>query len=130
MATRIEQEVDLLRPAFPNLDYRKQDQWVLIPAYQLPPGWEPSLVDISILIPAEYPKNPPYGIYVRPELHFKGEGPDRYKYPAPNQPPFGGTWGVFSWAPEGAWAPKAEITHGSNLYNWVQSFRQRFLEGR
>ncbi|HXG06097.1 MAG TPA: hypothetical protein VNI77_02085 [Nitrososphaera sp.] len=80
---------------------------------------------------AGYPGVPPYGIYAPAGLTFKGVLPDNYTEPASAQPPFGGTWGVFSWTPEdGQWRATADLVTGSNLLNWVLSFADRFREGK
>jgi hypothetical protein len=127
---RISEELVLIRWKFPDVDYQEDGQWVHIPSYSLPSGWNRSSTEIAFQIPAGYPGTPPYGIYVPVGLQFKGAKPDNYTEPAGNHPPFPGTWGVFSWMPlDGQWRPTADLREGSNLLNWVMGFTDRFEEG-
>jgi hypothetical protein len=131
MASRLEQEIKLLSTRFSDLEYRPDGQWVRIPKYHLLPfGWNFSELPLAFQIPVQYPGGPPYGICVPAGILFNGQRPNNYTEPAPAQPPFGGTWGIFSWTTvDGQWRATAEITHGSNLLNWVLGFQQRFEEG-
>lgn len=131
MRERIEQELALLRGRWPDLEYRPEGHWVRIPAYRLPPGWNRTTTDVAFQIPVGYPGAPPYGFYTPAGLAWNGGGLLNYVDPAPTQPPFGGTWGVFSWQPaENEWRPTADPAAGSNLLNWVVGFGVRFREGR
>lgn len=130
MEERIQQELALLRSRYPTLEYKDEGRWVRIPSYPLPAGWNRSATDVAFQIPVGYPGTPPYGFYTPAGLLFGGEKPSNYQEPAPTQPPFGGTWGIFSWSPEGPWRATADLVSGSNLLNWVQGFADRFREGR
>lgn len=126
---RIYKELDILRNSYPQLEYVAEGQWIRIPGYPLPPGWDQNHIDVVSQIPAGYPGGKPYGIYVPAGLKYQGQAPKNYVEPAKNHPPFKGVWGVLSWQPK-EWHPKAEITAGSNLWTWVRSFYKRFQEGR
>ena len=129
MDERIEKELALLRQRYPDLEYK--DRWVRIPSYPLPEGWNRTSTDVAFEIPVGYPGTPPYGIYTPAGLLFKGEKPDRYTEPSQTQPPFSGSWGIFSWQPDnGQWKPTADPITGSNLLNWVIGFGNRFREGK
>jgi hypothetical protein len=130
MKERIEKELQLLRPHFPNLDYREDGQWVRIPGYPLPSGWSPQAPDVVFQIPAAFPGTPPYGFYVPAGLRFNGQTPGNYTEPACTQPPFGGSWGLFSWSIDG-WRPTAtpDPVRGYSLVSWVTGFANRFQEG-
>lgn len=131
MRERIDQELTLLRKHFPNLEYKEVGQWIRIPAYSLPEGWSNSLTDVAFQIPNGYPGASPYGIYTPSGLTFKRARPDSYTDPAPSQPPFAGTWAIFSWSPQdGQWRATADLLTGSNLLNWVLGFTDRFREGK
>lgn len=131
MQERISQELALVRRRFPDLEYKEEGRWVRIPAYPLPEGWDRPSTDVAFQIPVEYPGTPPYGIYTPAGLTYKGVRPDNYSEPAPTQPPFPGTWGIFSWmALEGQWRRTTDLVTGSNLLNWLMGFADRFREGR
>lgn len=130
MEERIRQELALLRTRYPDLDYEPNGQWVRIPVYKLPPDWNLATTAVVFQMPVGYPGTPPYGIYAPAGLLFKGEKPNNYQEPAPSQPPFGGSWGIFSWGPDGPWRATADIISGSNLLNWVQGFADRFRDGK
>lgn len=126
---RIGAEIELLRRAYPNLE--QKEAWVRLSGVALPPGWAPNPIDVSFQISAAFPGAPPYGIFVPAGLRFNGVMPKNYSEPAGSQPPFGGAWGVLSWAiADGAdWRPSASVEHGVNLLQWVHGFQQRFAEG-
>ena len=128
MQERIEQELRLLRTRFSDLEYVAQGQWVRIPDYPLPEGWNRTTTDVAFPIPVGFPGTPPYGIYAPVGLTFNGQRPDNYTEPAGT--PFSGTWGVFSWAPGDGWRATADPATGSNLLNWVVGFAVRFREGK
>lgn len=131
MRERIKQELTLLRRRYVKLEYRPEGQWVCIPDYPLPTDWNRAVTDVAFQILTAHPGVPPYGIYVPAGLTFNGQRPDNYVEPAPTQPPFGGTWGIFSWAPaDGEWRPTADPQTGSNLLDWVVGFATRFREGK
>ena len=129
MRERIQRELDLLKTRFAFEDHL-DGQWVRIMEYPLPSGWNLGSTQLAFQIPVQYPGSPPYGIYVPVGLRFNSQIPNNYSEPAPTQPPFGGTWGIFSWTTEdGLWYPSADINKGSNLLNWVLGFQGRFREG-
>lgn len=128
---RIGLELQMLRNKHPDLLYVADGQWVLIPHYLFGDGWRPSAGSVVFQIPPNgFPGTPPYGIYVQSGLRFNRQQPNNFTEPAPNQPPFEGNWGVFSWAPQdNYWRPGATVQSGSNLINWVYGFASRFKEG-
>lgn len=131
MQERIDQEMALLRSRFHEVEYKQEGQWVHISSYHLPEGWNYRTTDVAFQIPQGYPGAPPYGFYVLSGLLFQGVRPDNYNEPAPTQPPFPGTWGMFSWAPgDGQWRPTVDLSTGSNLLNWVMGFADRFRQGK
>jgi len=131
MGERIQQELRLLRTRYPDFEYVAQGQWIRIRDYPLPEGWSSKATDVAFQVPVGFPGTPPYGIYTPAGVTFNGQRPDNYSEPAGTPPPFGGTWGIFSWAPgDGAWRATADPTTGSNLLNWVVGFATRFREGK
>lgn len=132
MDDRIKNELALLRKCYSEkLLYLEEGQWVLIEGYPVPPNlrWNRQETSICFQIPAGYPGTPPYGFYVPSGIQYEDSLPNNYKEPADNRPPFPGEWGLFSWSEEG-WRPGAEVETGSNLLNYVRTFKERFLEGR
>jgi hypothetical protein len=130
MEERVKIEMEMLRTKYPNLEISDDGNWIHIPSYSLPNGWNLASTGVAFQIPVSYPGTPPYGIYAPVGLLFQEERPKSYTDPAPTQPPFPGTWGIFSWAPsDGQWLPKADPVAGSNLLNWVRGFTSRFREG-
>lgn len=133
MQDRIEKELALLRTRHPELEYRADGRWVRIPSYPLPTGWTPQTTDIAFQIPAAFPGGPPYGIYVPAGITFNGQRPDNYTEPAGTQPPFGASWGIFSWSTaDGQWRATSEPdpVRGYSLLSWVNGFADRFREGK
>lgn len=128
MNERLDEELALLRSAFPSLEHRADGQWVRIPAYPLPLGiWRLMECEVAFQIPDSAGQQP-YGFWVRPDLVLANDtAPQNYSYPTST--PFGDDWGKFSWAPEGQWLPKAELAEGSNMLNWARSFGRRLEEG-
>jgi hypothetical protein len=130
MEQRIDTELALVRARFPEAEYQPDDHWVRIPSYGMPQGWNRPATDVAFQIPVGYPGVPPYGIYVPSGLLFQGTAPGNYTDPCPTQPPFPGTWAIFSWAPaDGEWRATAEANSGSNLLGWIAGFAARFREG-
>jgi len=125
---RIQEELDILRKYYPKMEYYPKDQWILIPDYPLPHGWNHAQTDVAFQVPNGYPGTQPYGIYVHQGLQHQSRPPQNYKEPASTQPPFKGIWGILSWQAE-HWNPSATITAGSNLWTWVRGFAVRFEEG-
>jgi hypothetical protein len=128
---RIEEELALLRSRFRDVEHVAAGQWVRVREYRvLHPGWTPGVTDVSFQIPMGYPGTQPYGIYVPTGMRYLGNLPANYQEPAGNQPPFEGSWGVFSWAPgDRQWRPTTNLVTGTNLLNFVLGFNDRFREG-
>jgi hypothetical protein len=125
---RIEQELTLLKARFPKIQYEPNGRWLRVPSFPTGTGWNRATTDVVFQIPVGYPGTSPYGIYVPGGLLFNGQRPNNYTEPAPTQPAFQGSWGIFSWSPE-EWRPGATASGGFNLVNWVVGFSQRFQEG-
>lgn len=132
MEVRIERELKLLREYYPDLEYCENERrWVLIPDYELPPGWNRDTTDVAFEIKTGYPTSQPYGIYVPAGLQYGGNSPNNMTASPDPTPPFEGTWWLLSWQPApGEWSPTADLVTGSNLLNWVRGFRVRFEQGR
>ena len=130
MDQRLLEELALIREWFPTVEFREAGRWFLVSAYPLPSGWSRESTDVAFQANELHPAAPPYGFYVPTGLLYHGEVPENYTEPAKHSPPYEGSWGVFSWASETEWLPRAPADKGSNLLDWVRSFRARFEEGR
>ena len=127
MTSRVEGELTLLRARWPTLRYEQAGQWVLLPDYPLPEGWSPPSVNMAFQIPVGPAGSPPYGFCVDAPLTFNGATPANYA-PSGAPVPFPGSWGQFSWAPEG-WLWAEDPAHGANMCSFAGSFADRFAEG-
>lgn len=127
MGSRIVEELELLRTRWPELEYREQGRWVLLPRYSLPETCVQEEVDIAFQIKAGHPGDAPYAFYVRKPIALKNGGGFNKTTDA-NDPPFSGDWLKFSWRPE-SWQPAADVREGSNLFNWALTFRERLEQG-
>jgi len=127
-ATRLAEELDLLRTRFRDLETREADgrTWVRLPSYSVPDGWQPSMVELVFGFPAEVGQ-PPYAFQVRPALTLtNGGSPSNYTVGITN--PWGDGFAQFSWAPDGPWVPNTDIRAGANMLNFAASFRTRLAE--
>jgi hypothetical protein len=129
MEAWVRAEIELLKKRFPDLEIRP-DLWCRFPQYRLPPGiWSVDVVELAFQVPPQLPGAQPYGFWVRPELALKNGGAIG-SYTPNVTIPLGSGWGQFSWAPE-AWTPAADvsdITTGTNMVNFVESFAVRLRE--
>jgi hypothetical protein len=131
MSPRLSKELEILRSAYPSFEFQENGWWLRVPAYPLPDGWNRDDTDIAVQVPPGYPATPPYGIYVPSGILFRAARPNNYQEPAGNQPPFAGSWGVFSWSPaDGEWqVPTIEIVGRVSLLSYVRGVAVRFQEG-
>jgi hypothetical protein len=129
-AERLEQELALLRSAYPDLEYRLVEgaHWVRIPTHPVPSGWayqgaEVVTAEIAFQIPAQAGQAP-YAFYVRPAITLAlGGTPSNYTATAAT--PWGDEFAQFSWSPNEPWVPKADIRAGANMLNFARSFTER-----
>jgi hypothetical protein len=132
-ADRVDQELALLRSAYPNLEYRAIDgaHWVRIPAYPVPSGWVDqhgpiAHVEIAFQIPVQLGQAP-YAFSVRPPLTLPN-GVTPTNYTANATTPWGDDFALFSWSPNEPWVPKANVRAGANMLNFARSFADRLKE--
>jgi hypothetical protein len=134
MRPRIEQELALLREHYADLEHQEHggEDWFRLLTYPFPDGWQlasASITSASVVfrVGIAYPAGEPYGFYAPAGINFSGNAPTNPGSGA--NPPFDGAWQHFSWAPDGSWAPTADVRRGSNLLTWARSFGQRLREG-
>ena len=131
MNPRIASELALLRQQYADVDHKIANNmhWFRVGNLKTPdePGkWVPNRIAAVFAVTEGYPGAQPYGFFVPAELHLNDQAPSGN--PAPNPPPFEGSWRFLSWSPEG-WQPAADVSTGSNLWGWVRSFTHRLREG-
>lgn len=134
---RIEGELDLLRKFYPDVEYDISSKIFVIPKYEIPSDfWSAKTVRLAFQVPAGYPGQPPYAFYIEGGVKLREKSdqePDQQVDKKPSNyddcplPPFEGVWGKFSWAHEN-WKPTSDLSSGSNLLNFVQTFKDRFNE--
>ncbi len=132
-AERLEQELGLLRTAYPDFEYRPVDggHWVRIPSYPVSEGWwygevAVTQAEIAFQIPAQAGQAP-YAFYVRPAFALAG-GAAPSNYTGAATTPWGSDFAQFSWSPLEPWQPKADIRAGANMLNFARSFADRLKE--
>lgn len=129
MTERLQRDIDRLIGRYPEAVYREEGQWIFLPTYIVPAGWDRTEYAVCFQIRAGYPDISPYGINVSPPPR-RADGQavrDYVENPEP-RPPFDGTWGRFSWEHVG-WKATPDLVSGSTLINYVESIRKRFEEG-
>jgi hypothetical protein len=119
----------LLHERHGDLDERLDGeiQWVRIRDIALSSIWSTARVDVAFRIPGNAAEAP-YGFWVHPDLALKSKATiNNYAFPVAT--PWGPDWGQFSFAPEGAWLPKAEVASGVNMLDYVRGIVARLEEG-
>lgn len=126
MQERITQEIALLKEKYPNLQHGQSYDWVMIPDFPLPDGYNRKTIKLLFLIPNTYPYTAPDCFYVEIGLKLSnGNIPSNYN--EEQKVPVGGSWGYFSWHPE-IWQPADEIPKGDNFLTFIKSVNLRLRE--
>ena len=126
MTERIIQEIALLKEKYPNLVHGQNYDWVVIPDFPLPDGYNRQITKLLFLIPNTYPHTAPDCFYVETGLRLvSGNMPSNYNEEM--SVPVGGSWGYFSWHPE-IWQPKDDIQSGDNLLSFIKVVNLRLRE--
>ena len=134
MRLRITQDLDQLKLVYSNLEHKEVEgeDWIYIPRYPVPKGWQISgqtirSAPVAFLVKADYPGEAPYGFLMPKSITFKGSPPGSTGVP-PIPVPFPGDWIHFSWLAEN-WASDSDTCLVSNLITWCRSFLVRLKEG-
>jgi hypothetical protein len=123
---RIAQEITLLKEKYPNLVYGQNCDWIMIPDFSLPEGYNLKTTKLMFLIPNTYPHTAPDCFYVEIGLRLSnGNIPSNYNEEM--SVPVGGAWGYFSWHPE-IWQPADVIEKGDNLSSFIRAVNVRLRE--
>jgi hypothetical protein len=132
MTERLKKELQLLRRYYPQTEWLDHGAggWGRIPDFPLPSGvWNRDTTTVCFEVSPGYPGAAPYGFYVEAGLQIKTSGTRPNNYEEPVSIPFPGSWGKFSWAHDGTWRPTSDLLSGSNLLNFVETFKDRLREG-
>lgn len=126
MQERVIQEIALLKERYPSLLHGQNYDWVMVPDFPLPEGYNRKATKLMFLIHAAYPHAGPDCFYVETGLRLKdGNMPSNYNEHM--DVPVGGSWGYFSWHPE-TWQPADEIRGGDNLSTFIKAVNLRLRE--
>ena len=126
MQERIVQEIALLKEKYPNLEHGQNYDWVMIPDFPLPDGYNRKATKFLFLVPNTYSLTAPDCFYVEIGLRLvNGNMPSNYN--EQQAVPVGGSWGYFSWHPE-IWQPADEILNGDNLLTFIRVVNIRLRE--
>jgi hypothetical protein len=122
---RVDAEVALLRRWFRRLAYDDIGRnWVMLPRYDLPRGFNRRATPVLILIPADYPVVPPDGIFVDMGLNIPGH---YFQEKGPRNP-----FGDKDWAwlcahlDKRGWRPSADLVGGDNLATLLELYTTIF----
>lgn len=126
MTERIKEEITLLKVKYTSLQHGQDYNWVMIPDFNLPDGYNRKTTRLLFLITTSYPHASPDNFYVDAGLKFSNGNP-LTNYSEGAQIPIEGSWGCFSWHPE-VWQPTAEIKKGDNLLTFMKSVNLRLRE--
>jgi hypothetical protein len=126
MKERIVKEIELLRERYPNLQHGENHDWVMIPNFPLPEGWNRRQTKLLFLIPPAYPHAPPDNFYAESGLKLSNGNP-ALNYNEGDGVPIGGAWGCFSWHAE-KWRPSDNIEDGDNLLTFIRAVKIRLRE--
>jgi hypothetical protein len=123
---RIIQEVALLKEKYPLLQHGQNYDWLMIPDFVLPEGYNKPATNLMFLIPHTYPHTSPDCFYVETGLRL-GNGNLPLNYNEHMDVPVGGSWGYFSWHPE-IWQAASQIEEGDNLLSFIKAVKLRLRE--
>ncbi|MBU1726807.1 MAG: hypothetical protein KJ880_04175 [Candidatus Omnitrophica bacterium] len=115
-----------MKERYPSLMHGQDYDWVMIPDFPLPEGYNRQSAKLMFLIPNTYPHTGPDCFYVDVGLRLgNGEMPSNYNEHM--SVPVGGAWGYFSWHPE-IWQSADDINSGDNLLTFMRAVNLRLRE--
>jgi len=118
-------EITLLRDRFGELETGFNSEWILFRRFQLPPGWNRTVIEILVEVPPAYPQTPPDNFYVTEGLRTASGGtPGNYSEGVEK---YGKRWAQFSYHVQD-WSPSSDLLDGHNLLTFVLGVEQRLRE--
>jgi hypothetical protein len=122
----VDYELAALKKRWPDLEHTADSNWVILPNYKVPEGWDKSEAKVAFQTP-NLPGEKPYAFWVEGGLLLpENKTPASYAYPDTSCP-LPGQWGKFSWELD-PWAPGNKPGEGTGMVNFVQSFGNRLRE--
>lgn len=123
---RRQEEFELLRARFGDVEWGPDLSWVLLKSFPLPVGWNRDATQLLIIVPPGYPTTPPDNFYVPEGLRLAdGNTPNNY---AEGQAVLGAQWGQFSFHSQ-VWNPAGEPSDGDSLLTFLLAASRRLCEG-
>lgn len=125
---RIARELALVRERYGAVDTGPDGEWLILPEWDFPAGWNKESGRLLVVIPAAYPTIPPDNFFTDNDLRLAdGTLPENSTV---NQRQAGEFWLQFSYhAESGDWKPHAEIRCGHNLLTFLEAVSARLREG-
>lgn len=127
MLERRQQELDLIRAKYGEIEVGPNLDWTVIKRYALPPGWSKTETAVLVLIKPGYPVTPPDNFYADNDLRLEnGSVPGNV---SPDQSHVGRLWLQFSYHVEPQdWKPHADLLKGHNLLTFLVGVEDRLSE--
>lgn len=127
MLERRNQELDLVRAKYGEIEVGPDLGWLIIKRYRLIPGWNKTEIPVLVMIRPGYPTTPPDNFYVDNDLRLaNGQDPSNASR---NQVQLGRPWLMFSYhVDESEWKPQPEVLEGHNLLTYLLGVERRLAE--
>lgn len=124
---RLEQELALVQKRFAKATLGSSEEYVLIPDFPVPSGWNQPSTRLLVLIPPGYPQVPPDCFYADDTLRLASGALAGNS--ETGRPQAGQAWLWFSYHLEAAdWKPTADPATGSNLQTFLLGIERRLEE--
>lgn len=129
---RVYQEALLLARHFGEVEYDEEDgQWLYVPHFSLPAGWDRPATGLMWVLPGSYPHLPPDGFYIDRYLRtHRGQRIGHYFEERGTYNPYADKgWAWFCIHLErGAWRPAADVMRGDSLLKLAALIRAILTE--
>lgn len=127
MLDRRNEEINLLRSQYGDLEVGPNGDWIIVRRWALPPGWNKDETQVLVFIPPGYPPTPPDNFYTDHDLRLKdGRRPGNT---SENQRKIDRTWLMFSYHVDASeWTPHANLLNGHNMMTFLQGVSKRLQE--
>ena len=131
LRARILSEIAILAVRFGEVNFDEQGlEWVHIPVFELPTGWNQASTELLIDLPFTYPEVPPDGFYIEKNLApLNGNSLEHYfqHHEVNRHDHLDWAWYCIHPA-KFSWQPSADITQGDNLVKYLELIRLALTE--